>query len=121
MEAGQMVLLKMKYSPFAGTRILGILVSATGEKVRVKDCCIIHDFIHQGRDGTVNIRPTYIVNDQEAEGTWEYTLGEDTIGHRVVADNEEMLKLYDDTFQKYRAEKVGLTLPTNIRGNQPRA
>lgn len=119
MEAGQMVLLKLRVSAFAGTRILGALVSIEGDKIKLKDCCAIHDFIHQNRDGSVTIRPTYMVNNIESEGTWTYHLKEDVSALRLVDETEEMLKLYDDTFARYKAEKAGLSLPQNLRPSQP--
>lgn len=118
MEAGKLALLKMKASPFAGTRILGQVVSRGNGLITMRDCCMIHDFVHQDRTGEVSIRPVYMMNNIESEGTWVINEEREVAAIREVRDGEDMLKLYDDTFARYKANKAGIALPQQLRPNQ---
>jgi hypothetical protein len=126
MKAGEVVILRMKSSSFAGTQMIGRLVSVTAARVCIKETAICHEIIQQDNQGNVALRPAYFISPIHTDGTWEFDrTGGEIVGMREVSEDDKAMKLYEEAITRWKVEKAGLVaangsseLPT---GRQPEA
>lgn len=104
------ILIKLKTSPFVASFIIGHYEGREKGALKVKSCATIHYLVSQEEGGKVSVRPSFLVNSLESEGTWEISEYE-ILSWRFVDETDGTFKLYEETMSRYRVEKAGLALP----------
>lgn len=110
MSAQKFVMVKLKTTPFAGSFVVGELVGKDKGMLKLRNTAQIHYLISQEQEGTITVRPTFLVNWVESEGTWELSEYE-VLAWRYLDKSEEAMKGYEAQMSRFRVEKAGLAIP----------
>lgn len=110
MTSDKYVLMKLKTTSFAGSFVIGEFLGKDKTNFKIRNSAMVHYLVSQDKEGSIMVRPTFLVNTFESEGTWDVNEYEIS-SWRYVDTSEQTYQLYDQAISRFRVEKAGLRLP----------